>query len=102
MTTIFQTDFLFNPNVLKKRVSLFKSTLQEDEILKKSVKKFILAYKNPIKWECDVPITWERLSSGYRIISLHIERVEEILEHLKVINNRLLIHFKIFHFLHNL
>ncbi|XP_011495021.1 PREDICTED: uncharacterized protein LOC105359948 [Ceratosolen solmsi marchali] len=80
----YQMDYPFNPSILQKRPSLFRATAQDEINKKLLVENFISANKERMKFESNVPITWERLGSGYRIIDFPIERMEEILEHIKV------------------
>lgn len=79
-----EMDVSFLSSRVKKRVSLFKPTSEDEERFKGSVEKFLLESRKSGAQEWKVPITWERLSSGYRIISLELERIEEILGELKV------------------
>lgn len=83
--------FALNPssdiNLFKRRSSLFKPTLEDDDVLKPSLSTFIQSHREQEFTVSNVPITWERLSTGYRIVDFQVDRTEELLELLKVLKN---------------
>ncbi|OXU21909.1 hypothetical protein TSAR_008115 [Trichomalopsis sarcophagae] len=70
-------------NLFKRRSSLFKPTLDNDDVLKQSLSAFIQSHREQELTVSDAPITWERLSTGYRIVDCQVHRTEELLELLK-------------------
>ncbi|KAJ8667117.1 hypothetical protein QAD02_008779 [Eretmocerus hayati] len=65
---------------LRRRSSIYKPILEGGDIFKSSLREFIRV-QSERKFEIsDAPITWERLSRGYRITDFQIDRTEEALE----------------------
>ena len=75
----------FEANLLRRRSSLYKPTLEDDELLRKSLSVFIESQKQQHLSSSHSPITWERLPTGYRIADFQIDRTQEALEILKVL-----------------
>lgn len=79
--------------LLKRRSSVFKPTLEDDEAFKSHLAAFIELHQGQDFSFSNSPITWERLSTGYRIVDFQIDRTEEALDLLKVVKTDIIMHF---------
>lgn len=71
--------------VLRRRSSLFKDVFGDREFLEKFLLCYLASYKEKHPALYDAPITWERISTGYRIVDFQMGRYVDALELLQVI-----------------